>query len=101
MVIPFFGLTQSLSHCPVFGDHLTGKPPWNFITMEEVNKDIEVFRKIKPGIVSLSAHDSCDASIDAFRKAYPSAYRDVRVGKNLVIGHYVSSFGILNNAKGL
>ncbi|OGP52024.1 MAG: hypothetical protein A2Y79_12170 [Deltaproteobacteria bacterium RBG_13_43_22] len=79
----------------------TGKPPWNFITMEEVNKDIEVFRKIKPGIVSLSAHDSCDASIDAFRKAYPSAYRDVRVGKNLVIGHYVSSFGILNNAKGL
>ena len=65
----------------------TGKPPWNFITMEEVDKDIEVLRKIKPGIVALSPHDSCDASINAFRKAFPAAYRDVRVGKNLVIGH--------------
>lgn len=64
----------------------TGKPPWNFITMEEVNKDIEVLRKIKPGIVVLSAHDSCDASIDAFRKAFPSAFKDIRVGKKLVIG---------------
>ncbi|MBI5606073.1 MAG: MBL fold metallo-hydrolase [Deltaproteobacteria bacterium] len=65
----------------------TGKLPWKFITMKEVNIDIEVIRKIKPGIIALSAHDSCDASIDAFRKAFPTAYRDLRVGNNLVIGH--------------
>jgi 7,8-dihydropterin-6-yl-methyl-4-(beta-D-ribofuranosyl)aminobenzene 5'-phosphate synthase len=64
----------------------TGKPPWSFITMEEVNKDIEVLRNIKPGIVALSPHDSCDVSINAFRKAFPNAYRDIRVGKYLVIG---------------
>ena len=64
----------------------TGKPPWNFTTMEEVDKDIEVLRKIKPGIVALSPHDSCDVSINAFRKAFPTAYRDIRVGKYLVIG---------------
>ena len=39
--------------------------------------------------------------INAFRKAFPTAYRDIRVGKNLVIGRYVSSSGILNNAKEL
>ena len=65
----------------------TGKLPWKFLTKKEVNIDIEVIRKIKPGIIALSAHDSCDASIDAFRKAFPTAYRDIRVGNNLVIGH--------------
>lgn len=63
----------------------TGKPPWSFITMEEVNMNIEALRKISPSLVAISAHDSCDASIDAFRKAFP-VYRDIRVGKSVVIG---------------
>jgi 7,8-dihydropterin-6-yl-methyl-4-(beta-D-ribofuranosyl)aminobenzene 5'-phosphate synthase len=64
----------------------TGKPPWSFITMEDVNRNIEVLKKVKPEIVALSPHDSCDVSIDAFRKAFPSAYRDIKVGKNIIIG---------------
>ena len=64
----------------------TGKPPWSFITMEDVNRNIEVLKKVKPEIVALSPHDSCDVSIDAFRKAFPSAYRDIKVGENIIIG---------------
>jgi 7,8-dihydropterin-6-yl-methyl-4-(beta-D-ribofuranosyl)aminobenzene 5'-phosphate synthase len=110
---PIYGIVGGL-HYPVTESRLkaalgipiqriygTGKPPWSLITMEDVNRNIEVLKTVKPEIVALSAHDSCDASIDAFRKAFPSAYRDIRVGKNLVIGRYVSSSGILKNAKGL
>jgi 7,8-dihydropterin-6-yl-methyl-4-(beta-D-ribofuranosyl)aminobenzene 5'-phosphate synthase len=95
---PIFGLVGGLHYAvtdsrikilgiPIQKLYGTGKPPWNFITMKEVDKDIEVLRKIKPGIVALSPHDSCEVSIDAFRKAFPAAYRDIRVGNNLVIGY--------------
>jgi 7,8-dihydropterin-6-yl-methyl-4-(beta-D-ribofuranosyl)aminobenzene 5'-phosphate synthase len=67
----------------IFG---TGKPPWSFINMDDVNRNIAILQKIKPEIVALSPHDSCDASLDAFRKAFPSAFRDIKVGKKLVIG---------------
>jgi 7,8-dihydropterin-6-yl-methyl-4-(beta-D-ribofuranosyl)aminobenzene 5'-phosphate synthase len=94
---PIYGIVGGL-HYPVTESRIvklgipmqklygTGKPPWSFITMEDVNKNIEILKKVKPGIVALSPHDSCDASIDAFRKAFPSAFKDIRVGKKLVIG---------------
>jgi 7,8-dihydropterin-6-yl-methyl-4-(beta-D-ribofuranosyl)aminobenzene 5'-phosphate synthase len=65
----------------------TGKPPWSFITMEDVKMNVEALQQTRPSIVAISAHDSCDASIDAFRKAFPSSYQDIRVGKNLVIAN--------------
>jgi 7,8-dihydropterin-6-yl-methyl-4-(beta-D-ribofuranosyl)aminobenzene 5'-phosphate synthase len=109
---PIFGIVGGLHYAvtdsrtkilgiPIQKLYGTGKPPWNFLTMKEVDKDIEVLRKLKPGIIALSPHDSCEVSIDAFRKAFPAAYRDIRVGNNLVIRRYVSSSGILNNTKGL
>jgi 7,8-dihydropterin-6-yl-methyl-4-(beta-D-ribofuranosyl)aminobenzene 5'-phosphate synthase len=66
----------------IFG---TGKTPWSSITMEDLNKNIVVLQKLKPEIVALSPHDSCDASLDAFRKAFPSSFREIKVGKKLVI----------------
>ena len=94
---PIYGIVGGL-HYPVTESRIgklgipiqklygTGKPPWSFITMEDVNKNIEILKKVKPGIVALSPHDSCDVSIDAFRNAFPSAFKDIRVGKKLVIG---------------
>jgi 7,8-dihydropterin-6-yl-methyl-4-(beta-D-ribofuranosyl)aminobenzene 5'-phosphate synthase len=64
----------------------TGKAPWSFVTMEDVNKNIVVLQKLKLEIVALSPHDSCDASLDTFRKAFPSSFREIKVGKKLVIG---------------
>jgi hypothetical protein len=63
----------------------TGKTPWSFVTMEDVNKNIVDLQKLKPEIVALSPHDSCDASLDAFRKAFPSSFREIKVGKKLII----------------
>lgn len=94
---PIYGIVGGL-HYPVTESRIkkrripiqklygTGKPPWSFITMADVNKNIEILKKVKPGIIAISPHDSCDVSIVAFRKSFPSAFKDIRVGKKLVIG---------------
>ena len=66
----------------IFG---TGKPPWSFVTLEDVNRNIVLLQKLNLEIVALSPHDSCDASLDAFRNAFRSSFREIKVGKKLVI----------------
>ncbi|MCP3986783.1 MAG: MBL fold metallo-hydrolase [bacterium] len=63
----------------------TGKPPWRPVTVGEVEQDIDLLRSCEPKVVALSPHDSCDASIAQFRDAFPTAYRDVRVGESILI----------------
>ncbi len=63
----------------------TCRLPWKPITMGDVQKSIDYLKKLSPGVVGLSAHDSCDASIAAFRNAFPNAYRDVKVGEKITI----------------
>lgn len=63
----------------------TCRPPWDPLTMETVKTMIQTLKGKNPKIVALSAHDSCDAVIDEFRKAFREAYVDVRVGKKIVI----------------
>jgi 7,8-dihydropterin-6-yl-methyl-4-(beta-D-ribofuranosyl)aminobenzene 5'-phosphate synthase len=93
---PIFGLVGGL-HYPVTGgrDKImgieiekyvgTGKLPWRPITMDEVQENIVFLRARNPKIVALSAHDSCDASLSAFRDAFSEAYREVRVGERIII----------------
>ncbi len=64
----------------------TGKAPWNPITTEEVQGNIDLLKKRNPGVVGLSGHDSCDASIEAFRRAFPEIYKDIKVGEKIVVG---------------
>lgn len=61
------------------------KFPWRPITMDIVQKNIDFLRKRNPKVVSLSAHDSCDASIAAFRSAFLTAYKEIKVGERIVI----------------
>jgi hypothetical protein len=56
------------------------------ITMEDVMADMESLKERKPGIVSLSAHDSSDEAMEQFRQGFGSAYRELRVGEPIVIG---------------
>ena len=63
----------------------TGKLPWRPITMDEVRENIDFLKSRNPKLVALSAHDSCDASLSAFRHAFAEAYRDIRVGERIVI----------------
>jgi 7,8-dihydropterin-6-yl-methyl-4-(beta-D-ribofuranosyl)aminobenzene 5'-phosphate synthase len=63
----------------------TGKVPWRPITMNEVQKNIKLLKAKNPRVVALSAHDSCDASLAAFRDAFGEAYREIRVGEPIII----------------
>ncbi len=94
---PFYGLIGGL-HYPVSGGpfelmgmslhkHIgTGKLPWRPLTMDEVQESIDLLKKRAPKVIGLSAHDSCKASMEAFRNAFPNAYRDIKVGKRIEIG---------------
>ena len=94
---PVYGLIGGL-HYPVTDSRLmiwgvkvqkyfvTGKTPWDSITLKDVRNNINLLKKRKPEIVALSAHDSCDASIEEFRKSFGVNYRDVKVGEAIVVG---------------
>lgn len=95
---PIYGVIGGL-HYPVTGGPLdilgmkilkysgTGKVPWKPITMEEVQKNIQLLKSKNPRVVALSAHDSCKVGLDAFREAFQSAYREIRVGDPIKINN--------------
>lgn len=95
---PIYGFVGGL-HYPVTGGPVeifgmsvhkyfgTGKVPWRSITMNEVQENIELLKKRNPKVVALSAHDSCDASLEAFRNAFPTAYKEIKVGESIIIGN--------------
>lgn len=64
----------------------TGKVPWKPLTIEEVQNNIALLKTHNPGVVGLSPHDSCDASLAAFRQAFPGIYKEIKVGEKIVIG---------------
>lgn len=93
---PIYGLVGGL-HYPVTCSRLvsfglpvqkifgTGKLPWQNITKEEVMDSVAFLKTKEPKLVSISAHDSCDWALNAFRKAFGNAYHDLQVGLPIVI----------------
>ena len=93
---PLYGLVGGL-HYPVTGARTvvlgipvqkivgTGKLPWRPITRDEVQQAIAYLQRRNPQLVALSPHDSCDWSIEAFRRALGGAYQEVLVGKEIVV----------------
>ena len=95
---PIYGLIGGL-HYPVTDSRMvwkgitkiqiymgTGKVPWRPITLEEVKKNIDFLKERNLRVVGLSPHDSCDASVEAFRAAFPEAYQTIEVGRKIIIG---------------
>ncbi len=93
---PIYGIIGGL-HFPVNGGRVmigplniqgivgSDNPPWRGISEQDVMESIEAIKREDPGIVSLSAHDSSDWSIDRFKEAFGDRYRDLRVGEEIVI----------------
>jgi 7,8-dihydropterin-6-yl-methyl-4-(beta-D-ribofuranosyl)aminobenzene 5'-phosphate synthase len=93
---PIYGIIGGL-HYPVTGSRIkimginmqkyigTCRPPWSPITMNVVQESIDLLKKRNLGVVALSAHDSCDESIKAFKNAFPTIYKEVKVGGRIVI----------------
>ena len=63
-----------------------GRYPWEPFNMNDVKKSIDYIKKVNPKIVAISAHDSCDASIDAFKVGFKKQFRDIVVGEPIIIG---------------
>jgi len=93
---PIYGLIGGL-HYPVTCSRMvlfglpfqkmfgTGKLPWQYITKEEVMDSIAFLKAKEPKLVSISAHDSCDWTLQAFRNAFGNIYQDLQVGLPIVI----------------
>ena len=63
----------------------TGKWPWDPINREDVEAAIAYLQRRRLQLAALSAHDSCDWSLDAFRTALGGAYQDLFAGKEIVV----------------
>ena len=86
---PIYGIIGGL-HYPVSGSRrqraiATGKWPWVPITKDDVQTSLADLRRRRPRLVSLSPHDSCDWTLEAFREAFGEAYQELLVGREIVI----------------
>lgn len=93
---PIYGIIGGL-HYPVTDSRIkiagikmqkflgTCREPWNPYSAADVEENIEFLKERKPSLVAVSAHDSCDASLDAFRTAFPVEYKDIIVGEKIIV----------------
>ncbi len=86
---PIYGVVGGL-HYPVAGlpvQRFLGADnwPWKPPTEKDVNATIAFLQQRHPSLVAISTHDSCDWTIESFRRAFPGAYQDVLVGKEIIV----------------
>jgi 7,8-dihydropterin-6-yl-methyl-4-(beta-D-ribofuranosyl)aminobenzene 5'-phosphate synthase len=91
--IPIYGVIGGL-HYPVQTSRMkfdmqrmlgTGKLPWQRIGEDEVKETITGLSKLNLRIIGISAHDSCDWTLEKFRDGFKDKYVDVVVGKEIII----------------
>lgn len=95
---PIYGLIGGF-HLPVtesrhimryYGWMVTGKLPWATLTKEDVEQYVAMLQDHHIEVVGISGHDSCDWSIEAFKKAYREHYIDLYVGERITLGTLAS-----------
>ncbi|HJX70737.1 MAG TPA: MBL fold metallo-hydrolase, partial [Bacteroidales bacterium] len=64
---------------------ITGKLPWERLTVEDVENNVNLLKARGVKMAGLSGHDSCDKSISVFKKVFQDSYVDIAVGKKIVI----------------
>jgi len=89
--IPVYGILGGL-HLPVYGDSekylgyvVTGKLPWVPLTLSYVDKKIALIKKQNIKLIGISTHDSSNKTIQAFKKAFASDYKDLKIGEWIVV----------------
>lgn len=70
---------QAALNEPIVG--VVGGLHYEGMTREQAQPHISFVSKLKPQLVAVSPHDSSTPAIQAFRDAFPKAYRDVKVGQ--------------------
>jgi 7,8-dihydropterin-6-yl-methyl-4-(beta-D-ribofuranosyl)aminobenzene 5'-phosphate synthase len=89
--LPVYAILGGL-HLPVYGDSekylgyvVTGKLPWEPLTLSDVNKKIDLIKKKQIQLIGISTHDSSDKTIQAFKKAFTSGYKDLKTGEWIIV----------------
>ncbi len=92
--VPIYGVIGGL-HYPVEESRMkynlqkifgTGKLPWQKIEKQEVLEAVAELNKTNLRIIGISAHDSCDWTLDKFREVFRDRYVDVMVGREIRVG---------------
>jgi 7,8-dihydropterin-6-yl-methyl-4-(beta-D-ribofuranosyl)aminobenzene 5'-phosphate synthase len=86
---PLYGLVGGL-HYPVTGSPAqrilgTDRPLWQPLTTADVEESIQYLREKGLEWVALSAHDSCEWTLDAFEEAWGGGFQVVTVGQALEV----------------
>jgi len=90
---PLYGVIGGL-HFPVTASRMaygaqrylgTGRPPWKRIGKADVRATVAHLEQREPKLVAISAHDSCDWALGEFREAFGDRYREVMVGREIVV----------------
>ncbi len=63
----------------------TGKPPWNPPSKEDVEELVKFLKSKNVQKVGISAHDSCDYTINRFKEEWKDNYIDIKVGKEVTL----------------
>jgi 7,8-dihydropterin-6-yl-methyl-4-(beta-D-ribofuranosyl)aminobenzene 5'-phosphate synthase len=88
---PLYGIVGGL-HFPVTGSRVgkggqtilgNGKLPWQRINRRDVGRAIDRLSALDLRLIALSAHDSCDWTLDLFEKTFGDTYRKVEVGREI------------------
>jgi 7,8-dihydropterin-6-yl-methyl-4-(beta-D-ribofuranosyl)aminobenzene 5'-phosphate synthase len=91
--VPLYGAVGGL-HFPVTGSRVgrgrqnivgNGKLPWQRITRDEARKAASRLAELDLGLVALSAHDSCDWSLDLFAQVLGDRCRTAKVGEEIPV----------------
>lgn len=64
----------------------TDQQPWHgLFGKPDVRRAITMLEERHPGVVALSPHDSCDWTMGEFKRSFGERYREILVGRELVV----------------
>ena len=91
--VDLYGVVGGL-HFPVTGSRVgrgrqsivgNGKLPWQRITRREAREAAALLASLDLKLVALSAHDSCDWTLEAFADTLGDRFRTLKVGEEVVV----------------
>ncbi len=80
-----YPLEEMRNITPMYKYIITGKLPWERLTQEDVENNVNLMKSKGVKVAGLSGHDSCDKSISVFKEGFKDSYVDIKVGKKIVL----------------
>ncbi len=65
---------------PIYKYFVTGKLPWQSLTLEDIQETIRILKDKNIKVISISRHDTSLESINLFKEAFPDVFIDLLAG---------------------